>query len=433
MDAKEDLGVGPCKQMVDAQWVNLRRLHLAHGFPDDGGLSMLLTAGWSSLQHLCLDDNDMGSLHMVLLSERCWPNLTSLSLRLNYIGSDGMTALVKGKWPSLEALDLENNDIDAPGCVALSKSTWQNLKFLNISNNQVETTGVEHLMKGDWPLLKSLCMRAVALHEHMDLVLAKGSWSELTRLHLGRNNVSLKLDEGGPCLQRLDLSETCVESSGTHPMGKHGWGSLKRLCLCGTTGTYKDGRLPIAVCTMLECLDLSACKLIYFGYPSKFGVANLFSACWPRMQYLKLADCALNKVSIKRLVTVGCNWPLLTVLDLHGNNIDSAAISCLVTGDWPLLQALDLSENNLDERSIHILIEAHPWPRLEELHLDDFQLRLLQAELTNSYFVFYPDSMSELDKAQVAQLARRHWPRLKHFQDTGPLDFSVSDRWLQFW
>ena len=136
---------------------------------------------------------------------------------------------------------------------------------------------------------------------------------------------------------------------------------------------------------------------------------------------------------MERVVSVGCNWPLLTVQDLHGNKLDSAAVSYLVTGDWPLLQALDLSENNLDERSIHILIEAHPWPRLEELHLDDFQLRLLQAELTKSSFEFYPDSMSELDKAEVAQLARRHWPRLKHFKDTGPLDFSVSDTWLQFW
>jgi len=97
------------------------------------------------------------------------------------------------------------------------------------------------------------------------------------------------------------------------------------------------------------------------------------------------------------------------------------------------LQALDLSDNDLDERSIHILIEAHPWPLLEELHFDDFQLRLLQAELTKSSFEFYPDSMSELDKAEVAQLAQRHWPRLKHFKDTGPLDFSVSDSWLQFW
>ncbi len=148
-------------------------------------------------------------------------------------------------------------------------------------------------------------------------------------------------------------------------------------------------------------------------------------------QFLKPAYCDIGSVSVERVVSVGCNWLLLTVLDLHGKTLDLAAISYLVTGKWPLLQALDLSDNDFDERSIHIPIEAHPWPLLEELHFDDFQLRLLQAELTTSSFEFCP--MSELDKAEVAQLARRHWPRLKHFEDTGPLDFSVSERWLQFW
>ena len=338
----------------------------------------------------------------------------------------------------LEALDVENNDIGAPGCVALSKSTWQNLIFLDISNNFLGNIGVEHLMKADWPLLKTLCMQAVGLKEDCK-VLANSNWSELTRLHLGQNGLNFKIDEIAPQgrLERLDLSENCVYSSGTHPMGYHGWGSLKRLCLCGTEGTYTDERPPTAVCNMLEYLDLSSCGLVNVdseGHKSKkLAVENLLSACWPMMQFLKLAYCDIGSVSMERVVSVGCNWPLLTVLDLHGNKLDSAAVSYLVTGDWPVLQALDLSENNLDERSIHILIEAHPWPRLEELHLDDFQLRLLQAELTKSSFEFYPDSMSELDKAEVAQLARRHWPRLKHFKDTGPLDFSVSDTWLQFW
>ena len=191
LDAEEDMGAGPCKQMVDAQWVNLKRLHLAHCFPDDGGLSMLLTAGWSSLQHLCLDDNDMGSSHMVLLSEGCWPYLASLSLRSICITCDGMTALVKGKWPLLEALDVENNDIGAPGCVALSKSTWQNLIFLDISNNFLGNIGVEHLMKADWPLLKTLCMQAVGLKEDCK-VLANSNWSELTRLHLGQNGLNFQ-------------------------------------------------------------------------------------------------------------------------------------------------------------------------------------------------------------------------------------------------
>ena len=437
LNSDKDLGVGPCKQIVEAQWVNLRTLHLIQCYFGDDGLSMLVTAKWNNLQHLRLDDCDLDPSSMVLLSEGCWPYLTSLSLRLNYIGSAGMTALVNATWPLLEAFDVERNDIGPSGCVALSKSTWQNLKFLNISNNCVEGTGVEHLMKADWPLLKSLCMRAVGLFEHCKaLVSAKGNWPELTRLHLGQNSFPLNFDEGGPSVERLDLSKTCVHSSGTHPMGKPGWGSLKRLCLCGIMGTYQHTRPPIAVCSMLECLDLSACKLISFydeGYSSKFGAANLLSACWPRMQFLKLADSALNQVSVERLVTVGRNWPLLTVLDLHGNNIDSAAIAKLVSGNWSLLQALDRTSNRLDEAAIHILVKAHPWPLLEKLHLDDFQLRLLHKELTNSSFEVYPDYVSEVDKAQVAQLARCHWPRLKQFLDTGPLDFSVSNRWLQFW
>jgi len=413
----------------------LEKAPLVRCYPDDDGLSTLLTAGWNNLQHLCLDDNSLGSSSMVLLSEGCWPYLTSLSLRFSYIGSAGMTALVKCTWPLLDALDVEHNDIGATGCVALSKSTWQNLDFLNISNNPLGNTGVEHLMKADWPLLKSLCMQAVGLVKDCK-ILAKSNWSELTRLHLGQNTFALEFAEDAPCLERLDLSENCVQSSGTHLMGYHGWGSLKRLCLSKTRGFYTDERPPTTVCSMLECLDLSACKLIPVdgeGYPSMLGVENLLSACWPMMQFLKLADCALNEVSIERLVTVGCNWPLLTVLDLHGNNLDSAAISYLVAGNWPLLQALDLSQNRLDEVSIHILIEAHPWPLLEELHFDDSQLRLLQEELTNSSFEFYPDYVSELENAQLAQLARCHWPRLKHFPDTGPLDFSVSNRWLQFW
>ena len=271
---------------------------------------------------------------MMLLSEGCWPYLTSLSLRSNYITCNGMTALVKGKWPLLEALDVENNDIGAPGCVALSKSTWQNLDFLNISNNFLGNTGVEHLMKANWPLLKSLCMQAVGLKEDCK-VLANSNWSELTRLHLGQNGFNFKFDEAAPRLERLDLSENCVYSSGTHPMGYHGWGSLKRLCLSRTEGTYTDERPPTAVCSMLECLDLSACGLVNVdseGHISmKLAVENLLSACWPTMQFLKRAYCDIGSVSIKRVVSVGCNWPLLTVLDLHGNNLDSAAVSYLVT------------------------------------------------------------------------------------------------------
>ena len=45
LDSDEDLGFGPCKQMVEAQWVNLKRLHLVRCYPGDGGLSMLLAAG----------------------------------------------------------------------------------------------------------------------------------------------------------------------------------------------------------------------------------------------------------------------------------------------------------------------------------------------------------------------------------------------------
>ena len=147
-------------------------------------------------------------------------------------------------------------------------------------------------MKADWPLLKSLCMRAVGLVDHCQ-VLAKSNWSELTRLHLGQNGCSLDFDKGAPsCLERLDLSETCVQSSGTHSMGEHGWGVMKYLCLCGTIGNYKAERPPIAVCSMLECLDSSGCKLISFDNEGRLAVENLLSACWPRMQFLKLADCA---------------------------------------------------------------------------------------------------------------------------------------------
>lgn len=410
LDVDEDLGVESCKQIAEAQWVCLRRLHLIQCYPDDDGLSMLLTANWYNLQHMCLDDNYLEASSIVLLSEGCWPYLTSLSLRDNYITSAGMTALVKGAWPLLEALDVEYNDIGAPGCVALSKSTWQNLNFLNISQNPLGNTGVEQLMKANWPLLTSLCIQAVGLVEDCR-ILAKSLWSELTRLHVGQSELALEFAEDAPCLERLDLSENLVKSIGIHLMGYQGWGSLKRLCLNGTRGVYADERPPTAVCSRLKCLDLSACVLTDVhgeGHPSLLGVENLLGACWPMIQFLKLADCALNEVSIEHLVSVGCNWPLLTKLDLSGNKLDLTAISYLVTDDWPLLQALDLSDNRLDEVAIHILIEAHPWPLLEELCLDDFQLRLLHEELTNSSFEFYPVDLSEVDKAQVAQLAQRH-------------------------
>ena len=244
--------------MVAAQWVKLKRLHLGWCYPTDGGLSMLLTANWNNLQHLCLDDNNLESSSMMLLSEGCWPCLTSLRLRSNHIDSAEMTALVKGAWPLLEALDVEHNDIGAPGCVALSKNHWQNLHFLNISKNPLGDTGVEQLMKADWPLLKSLCMRAVSLTGDCK-ILAKSNLSELTRLHLGHNGFALKFAEDAPCLERLDLSEIRAQSNGTHLMGYQGWGSLKLLCLYRTRGDYADERPLTAVCSMLECLDLSAC------------------------------------------------------------------------------------------------------------------------------------------------------------------------------
>ncbi len=256
----EDLGIVPCKQMVEAQWVNLRRLHLIDCCLNDDGLSMLLTASWNNLQHLCLDDNHLESSSMMLLSEGCWPYLTSLSLRNNHISSAGMTALVKGAWPLLEALNVENNNIGATGCVALSRSTWQNLHFLNISENPLGNTGVDHLMKADWPLSTSLCMQAIGLKEDCK-VLANSNWSELTRPHLGQS-FDFTFDEVAPRLERLDLSDNFVYSSGTYPMGYHGWGILKRLCLSRTEGTYTDERPPTAVCTMLECLDLSSCGLV---------------------------------------------------------------------------------------------------------------------------------------------------------------------------
>ena len=52
LDLEEDLGVEPCKQMVEAKWAGLRRLHLAGCYLGEAGLSILLTAGWNNLQHL---------------------------------------------------------------------------------------------------------------------------------------------------------------------------------------------------------------------------------------------------------------------------------------------------------------------------------------------------------------------------------------------
>ena len=77
------------------------------------------------------------------------------------------------------------------------------------------------------------------------------------------------------------------------------------------------------------------------------SLAQLTAMHWPLMSYLNVSGNDFDSPAMTQLAKGA--WPQLYELVLSNNQIDTAAMAELVHGNWPLLSTLDLSANPLSE------------------------------------------------------------------------------------
>lgn len=95
-------------------------------------MSELAQADWGLLQHLSLNDNDLGAAAMQSLCMMPLPGPTQLEQSCASIPGQGPYWHAQGSWPQLQSLSLTGNPSGQRGFQQLLKGALPLLKYLTV-------------------------------------------------------------------------------------------------------------------------------------------------------------------------------------------------------------------------------------------------------------------------------------------------------------
>ena len=137
------------------------------------------------------------------------------------------------------------------------------------------------------------------------------------------------------------------------------------------------------------------------------SLAQLTAMHWPLMSYLNVSGNDFDSPAMTQLAKGA--WPQLYELVLSNNQIDTAAMAELVHGNWPLLSTLDLSANPLSEPAALGMLKEANWLKIQYLLLSGVQLSppCVQSLLQVDWSLWQLDlSGAGLDSSAILVLAQ---------------------------
>jgi Ran GTPase-activating protein (RanGAP) involved in mRNA processing and transport len=398
--------------------VSAEKLSLGQRNINDQGVIILAQTQPSPflhVQHLFLQQNNIGHQGIKALTNSSLPALTLLHLCCNHIGDEGAEALASTLTNSslLLHLDLSNNNIGYKGIKALTPvlTNSPSLLRLNLGGNNIGTAGVENLVpalfnsplqdldlqlnnigdggvKALMSVLNNTSLQTLNLGinfistEGIKVLAQVFSVSPLQRLYLFGNNIGIEeikilaLTLATSSLQFLDLSDNNIGDEGVKILAPK-LIKFSLLYLDMENNHISDSGIkalaPVLANASLQTLGLSNNRI------SDEGIKILAPALTSSpLRVLSLSGNYIGDNGVKELAGVLANSSL-QALYLRVTNIGNEGVKFLAPAlvNSPLLY-LTLAGNNIGDEAVKAIALVLPNASLQTLHL--FQNRFIGDE-----------------------------------------------------